>query len=313
MNELYVSIVIPTYNGSKTISKLVHQLIDIMASKKIQIILVNDGSIDNNNEICLKLQKEYPAIITYINLSKNFGEHNAVMAGLNYVYGDYAVIMDDDFQNPPQEVSRLIEEASTKGYDIVYSYYDRKQHSFLRNLGSKANNWFANFVLGKPHDLYLSSFKCLSKFVVDEIVKYKGPFPYIDGLALRCTRNIGKIKCDHNKRIEGHSGYTFKKLIALWMTMFINFSTNPLRLISLLGFFCSCFGLLLGILVLIEKMYYPEVSLGWPSLMIAIIFFAGIQLFILGFIGEYIGRLFMSHNQAPQFIIKEIYSAKTHE
>jgi len=304
---MHISVLIPVYNGAKTIDDLVEKLITILGSKNLQIVLVNDGSPDNSHEVCHELFKKYPSIITYLSLSKNFGEHNAVMAGLNYADGDYIVIMDDDFQNPPEETPRLIKEAHDNQYDIVYSYYKQKQHHWLRNIGSRFNNWVSNFMLGKPKDLYLSSFKCFSRFAVQEIIKYKGPYPYIDGLALRCTRNIGKIEVHHGKREEGHSGYTLKKLIRLWLNMFINFSIMPLRTSSLLGLIFSCLGTIMSIYVIIEKMLHPEIPIGWPSLIIVVMIFSGIQMLMLGLIGEYLGHLLLSHNQTPQFVIREVF------
>lgn len=301
------TIVIPVYNSAKTIGALIERLIKDLGPGNLQIILVNDGSSDNSHEVCYGLRLKYPGILTYVSLSKNFGEHNAVMAGLNYAAGDYVVIMDDDFQNPPSEVSNLIREAYDKKYDIVYTYYKKKQHQFFRNIGSSFNNFVANFMLDKPRGLYLSSFKCLSRFVVQEIIKYKGPFPYIDGLALRCTRNIGKIEVSHEKRLEGKSGYTIKKLVRLWLNMFVNFSVAPLRASFFMGLVFSCMGAVLSIFVVIDKILNPERPVGWPSMLIAIMTFSGVQLLILGILGEYLGHLFLSYNQTPQFVVREAY------
>jgi glycosyltransferase involved in cell wall biosynthesis len=301
------TIVIPVYNSAKTIGSLTDKLIKNLDPGRLQIILVNDGSRDSSHEVCYGLKLKYPSVITYISLSKNFGEHNAVMAGLNYAKGDYTVIMDDDFQNPPNEVSNLINEAYSKKYDIVYTYYKKKQHQWFRNMGSRFNNFVASFMLDKPKDLYLSSFKCLSKFAVQEIIKYKGPFPYIDGLALRCSRNIGRIEVSHEKRQDGRSGYTLKKLVRLWLNMFVNFSVIPLRASFFIGLLFSFLGAILSIFVVIDKILHPERPVGWPSLFIAIMIFSGVQLFILGIFGEYLGHLFMSNNQTPQFVIREVY------
>ncbi len=307
---MLITVVIPVYNGAKTIGRLVDKLIAILDTENLQIVLVNDGSHDNSHEVCHGLAMEYDSLLTYINLSKNFGEHNAVIAGLNYADGDYVVIMDDDFQNPPEEVTRLINEAKSKQYDIVYTYYEKKQHNWFRNIGSRFNNWVANFMLDKPKDLYLSSFKCLSRFVVKEIIKYKGPFPYIDGLALRCTRNIGKTKVSHDKRIEGRSGYTFRRLARLWLNMFVNFSIMPLRISSLLGLIFSCLGIIMSIYVVIERLLHPDVPIGWPSLIIVVMIFSGVQLLILGLLGEYLGHLLLDSNQTPQFVVREVYKGK---
>ena len=302
-----ISIVIPVYNGADTIERLIDKLTETLKAGNLQIVLVNDGSLDNSHDVLCGLVQQYPSVITYLNLSRNFGEHNAVMAGLNHARGDYVVIMDDDFQNPPQEVLTLVNEAVAKKYDIVYSYYKKKQHNFFRNLGSRFHNYVASFMLKKPRDLYLSSFKCLSKFAVGQIVKYSGPFPYIDGLALRCTSNIGKAEVMHNKRETGVSGYTYRKLIGLWLNMFVNFSINPLRLSSLIGVCCCGAGLVLGILVINERIHHPELPIGWTSLVLIILFFVGVQLLMLGILGEYMGRLFLGNNQTPQFIIRDIY------
>jgi len=302
-----LSIVIPVYNSVNTIGDLVEKLISILTLNNLQIILVNDGSRDNSHRVCFELTSKYPERITYISLSRNFGEHNAVMAGLNYVKGDYVVIMDDDFQNPPEEVLNLLNEARTGQHDIVYTYYERKQDSWLRNLGSKFNDWVANFMLQKPRGLYLSSFKCFSKLIVQEIIKYKGPYPYIDGLALRCTTNIGKIKVRHDKRKKGSSSYTIKKLIRLWLNMFVNFSIVPLRISFFLGLIFSCLGLILSIFIVIDKLLNPEIPLGWPSLIITVMVFSGVQLLILGLLGEYIGHLLLSNNRKPQFVIRNVF------
>jgi undecaprenyl-phosphate 4-deoxy-4-formamido-L-arabinose transferase len=303
---MQISIVIPVYNGAASIGPLVTRLIDILGTSALQIVLVNDGSPDNSDEICRSLYRRFSETVTYVKLAKNFGEHNAVMAGLRHACGDYVVIMDDDFQNPPEEVIRLIEHACGYGYDIVYTYYPRKRHHWFRNLGSLLNDRVANFMLDKPRDLYLSSFKCLNRFTVQEILKYPGPFPYIDGLALRCTRNIGRIEVCHQPRREGRSNYTFRKLVRLWLNMFVNFSVMPLRLSTLMGLAFGACGFLMGVWVFIEKMIRPDVPVGWPSVIVAIVLFCGVQLVMLGLLGEYLGRLFLSNNQTPQYVVREV-------
>ena len=310
---MLITIVIPVYNSANTIKKLVDKIVAIIDSYSLQIVLVNDGSNDNSHDVCLVLSLEYSSIIKYINLSRNFGEHNAVIAGLNYADGDYVIIMDDDFQNPPEEICSLIREALEHQYDIVFTYYREKQHHWLRNFGSWFNDKMATILLDKPRDLYLSSFKCLSRFVVKEIIKYTGPYPYIDGLALRCTRRIGKIQVQHKKREDGRSGYTFRKLVHLWLNMFVNFSVIPLRISSLLGILFSFLGVIVGVVTIMEKMYNPKMPMGWPSLIITVIVFSGVQLLILGFLGEYLGRMFLSYNQTPQFIVREIHQGSIKE
>lgn len=310
---MMISIVIPVYNGARTISPLVRKVIATLEKDPLQVVLVNDGSVDDSHEQCLNLAGQFPGQVTYVNLSRNFGEHNAVMAGLSHARGDYVVIMDDDFQNPPEEVTALVERAKEGGFDVVYSYYEKKRHSRFRNMGSSFHNAMATYLLKKPRDLYLSSFKCLNRFVVDEVVKYKGPYPYLDGLVLRCTRSIGTVKVRHESRMEGASGYTLKKLLRLWLNMFLNFSILPLRMSSLMGLALSTLGAFIGIFVIIEKIVHPEVPMGWPSIIVLMTTFSGVQLLILGLLGEYVGTMFLGQNQTPQYIVREIHEGKEPE
>ncbi len=303
-----ISVVIPVYNGGKTISALCGELVKALKGYDLEIVLVNDGSMDNSHDECLAVFNKYRRMVKYINLSRNFGEHNAVIAGLGRASGDYAVIIDDDFQNPPEEISKLIDKTVSGGYDAVYSFYEKKRHSFFRNMGSAFNILIANLLMDKPKDLYLSSFKCMNRLMIREVTKYKGPFPYIDGLILRSTRNIGKVPVRHSERKTGRSGYTFRKLVRLWLNMFVNFSIYPLRLSVLLGFVFLAVGLFSSLYIIIERIANPDMPVGIASILIAIFVFGGIQLLILGLIGEYLGKLFLTDNQTPQYVVREIYS-----
>ena len=307
-NSPHVSIVIPVYNSEKTIGSLTEELVSELTDLfSLEIILVNDHSEDDSERVCLSLFKKYPGVIRFLSLAKNVGEHNAVMAGLNNVSGNFIVIMDDDYQNPVSEVKSLVDYATQHEYDVIYTYYEKKKHSFLRNLGSLFNDRMANLMLGKPKDLYLSSFKIIRKSLVDELIKYDLPFPYIDGLILRSTENIGRLKVRHNPREVGRSGYTVSKLISLWSNMFINFSILPLRFATLLGFVFAGVGFLLGLLAIVERMADPNLPQGYTFLFVFIALISGVQLISIGILGEYIGRFFLSHNKQPQFIIKNAY------
>jgi len=300
-----ISIAIPVYNSEKTINQLVEKLILELSSFDLEIVLVNDCSRDKSEKVCFEIFNKFSDKVKFYSLAKNVGEHNTVMAALNYTTGDYVLIMDDDFQNPVSEVIKLINYISENNFDVVYTFYDKKQHSFFRNLGSKFNDKVANYMLSKPKDLYLSSFKILNKFVVDEIKKYDLPFPYIDGLILRTTSNIGKIKVEHSKRVSGQTNYNIVKLTSLWMNMFTNFSILPLRLATFVGFLFSIIGFLLGIFGIFMKFFDNTIPMGYASLFVTISIFAGIQLIAVGMVGEYIGRIFMSMNKTPQFAIRK--------
>jgi undecaprenyl-phosphate 4-deoxy-4-formamido-L-arabinose transferase len=308
--DIRLSIVIPVFNGAGTIGELVDRLIHRLDQFQLEIILINDHSHDNSEEVCIGIQKKHPRIVCFYSLAKNVGEHNAVLAGLNNVSGDYVVIMDDDFQNPPSEVIKLVDAAVENDYDVIYTYYDKKQHSFFRNFGSWFNDKMANIMLHKPRDLYLSSFKLINRFLVNEITKYKSPFPYIDGLILQTTDNIGKVKVEHHERREGRSNYTLKKLISLWIRSFTNFSILPLRVSVILGLIFSFFGIAYGIFVIIERILHPGMAPGMASLIVSVAIFAGVQLIAIGMIGEYVGRIFLAQNKKPQYTIKKAVPKK---
>ena len=307
-SSIALSIVIPVYNAEKTICRLVDELIsDLDFHYRLEIILVSDNSIDRSEEVCISLYEKYKKVVKFYSLSMNVGEHSAVMAGLNKATGDYIVIMDDDFQNPISEVVKLVNTALDGEYHVVYSFYEEKKHSLFRNWGSWFHNKIAGIMLKKPKDLYLSSFKVLNRFLVREIIKYQAPFPYIDGLIMQITDKIGKVKVEHSARQEGRSGYTFKKLISLWLNMFTNFSIVPLRISIFLGFIFAFVGLILGVYTAIEKILNPNLPVGFTSILVAISIFGGIQLILLGMVGEYIGRIFLSLNKKPQYTIRKIY------
>ena len=208
-----ISIVIPTYNSQDNISRLCKELFKIFSNFKIQIVVVNDCSQDNTHNECLRLVEEHANQLSYIKLSKNVGEHNAVMAGLKYSSGNWVAIMDDDFQNPPAEALKLFKYSLSNKFDVVYGIYEKKKHNLIRNLVSKINDLTANYILNKPKGLYLSSFKIMNKKIAKQISSYNGPFPYIDGLIISLTSNIGSLETLHDERKIGKSGYSFMKFL----------------------------------------------------------------------------------------------------
>jgi len=230
-----LTFVIPVYNGAATIGKVVREIHDLYRDLSIEVVLVNDGSRDDTEKVCNALLREFPHSLTYVHLARNFGEHNAVLAGLNHSTGNYTAVLDDDGQNPPAEVRRMYDALRAGNHDVVYGRYRVKRHGRLRNFGSRVNDRVANVMLKKPKELYLSSFKVMNRFVLDEITGYRGPFPYIDGLILRTTSNISQIDVDHREREGSRSNYTLRKLFSLWLNMFLNFSITPLRVAAILG------------------------------------------------------------------------------
>lgn len=305
MSQL-VSFVIPCYRSAKTIGGVIAEIDDIMGTMEEyshEIILVNDCSPDDTFEVIRDIcagRKD----ITGVNLARNFGQHAALMAGFHYVHGDYVVCLDDDGQTPANQVGRLLQ-ALENGYDAVYARYEHKQHSFFRNFGSKINDWMARVMLGKPKELYLSSYFAVKRFIVDEMLRYMNPYPYVIGLVLRATNNITNVAVDHREREIGTSGYTIGKLFALWFNGFTAFSIKPLRMATFIGGISAVVGFLYGIYTIIKKLINPNVVIGFSSLMSAIVFFGGIMMLMLGIIGEYIGRIYISMNNSPQYVVRE--------
>jgi len=305
-----LSLVIPVYNGSRTIGPLVEQTAKIFGSTSFEIVLVNDGSEDDSERVCVKLAEKFPQNVTFVHLSRNFGEHSAVLAGFTQARGRYVAVLDDDSQNPPEEVVRMLDELKRKNYDVVYGHYIEKKHSWFRNLGSRFNDRIATLMLHKPKDLYLSSFKVMNRFLVNEIIKYRGPYPYTDGLIYRVTRNIGQIPVEHRASQSGQSRYTLRRLVRLWLNMFLNFSIKPLRISVYVGLLASCLSIVALVAILIDKLWITKnVTLGIPTVLGSIVFFAGVQLMILGLVGEYLGRLYLDHTGTPQYVVRYVRRA----
>ena len=306
-----LSVVIPVYYGAKSIAELVHALEGLKVAGGHEIVLVNDGSPDDSLEVCRGLVASARVPITLVNLARNFGEHNAVMTGLRHARGAWVITMDDDLQNPPEEVTRLLDFARASGKDVIYTHYAKKRHALWRNLGSRFANWVADVLMEKPKGLYLSSFRCMSAFVVQQVTRYEGPFPYVDGLIVQATQSIGTLEVRHLPRAEGRSTYTLRRLVRLWLNIFVNFSVMPLHLSTIAGFVLSLLGLIGVIFVLIEAIFSGGTPAGWASLMAATLLLSGVQLLILGILGEYMGRLFLTANRKPQAVVREVIRSET--
>ena len=307
-----ISIIIPVFNSENTIEILVNNIVQTLGENyKFEIILINDSSKDNTEEKCKKLVEKYMSVVLY-SLAKNFGEHNAVMAGLNKCSGDYAIIMDDDLQHSADSLLELIKFGMKEknNFDVVYTYYDKMKYNFFRNFGRKFNDLIANLLLDKPKFLYLSSFKLINRFLITEIIKYRSPFTYIDGIILGITSRIGRIKVEHSQRAYGKSGYTLKKLLQVWSSMFTGFSVVPLRLSLILGSMLSILGFIFALFTFMERIIDNTVPSGYATIIIAVTIFAGAILIALGLLGEYVGRIFMLLNKKPQFIIRNSWTNK---
>lgn len=301
-----LSFVIPCYGSELTLEEVIRELIDTVHNKseyEYEIILVNDCSPDNVSKKISLLCQKYNNIIS-IDLARNFGQHAALMAGYSYCTGEIVISLDDDGQTPIDEVFSLIDKLG-EGYDVVYGSFSEKKHNSFRNFGSHINDLMAEVLIDKPKDLKVSSYFVARKFIIDEILKYKNSYPYILGLILRSTRNICDVQVNHRRRIHGTSGYSFKKLLSLWLNGFTAFSVKPLRSATIIGFICALIGFLFGSYTVIHKLLNPSTPAGYSSLMAVILFIGGMIMLMLGLIGEYIGRIYISINNSPQYVIRE--------
>ena len=292
---MLLSVIIPVYHGAVTIQKLVDVAQEQLKVYSFEIVLINDGSKDDSEKVCLELSAKFKNI-SFLSLRKNFGEFQAVMCGLNHAKGDYSVIIDDDFQNPPSEIIKLLETAQKEDFDVVYGQYDEKKHHQFRNVGSWFVNQITTSLFKKPQDLYLSSFKLIKKEVVEEICKYKGPYPYIDGLIFNVTDNVGKVTVQHNDRHHGESNYTAKKLASLFLNIIFGYSLLPVRLAMFLGFLSTFIAFILSVLQFMSIVDYP--------IRLLVLFIGGIQLISIGIVGEYIGKTFLTQSNTPQYTLK---------
>lgn len=300
-----LSIVVPVYRGAATVGQLVAALSALRPEGGLEVILVNDGSPDNSAEVCRELARSATVPLTYVEHARNFGEHNAVMSGLRRARGRYVITMDDDLQNPPEEVVKLYDHARLGGWDVVYTRYAEKKHEGWRNLGSRFANWVADQLMDKPKGLYLSSFRCMSALVVREVTRYTGPYPYVDGLIMQVTQRIDSIEVMHLARREGRSNYTMRRLIRLWLNLATNFSLMPLRAAMLAGLAMGFLGVIGAIFTIVEALT-KETPSGWASVMTVTLLIAGVQFLILGVMGEYLGRAFLSANGKPQGVVRDV-------
>ena len=212
--------------------------------------------------------------------------------------------MDDDLQNPPSEVLKLLAAAESEKRDVVYAIYERKEHAWWRNLGSRLTNLIADYVVEKPRKLYLSSFRCMTRLVADEVAKSRNPYPYIDGLIFQITQNAGAVRVRHAGRGQGRSGYTLRKLMRLWLSMLVNVSILPLRLMTFAGMITSAFGFLALVEVVLEHIAAKNPT-GWTSLMAVMLLLSGTQLLLLGIMGEYVGRIYLGISDKPQSVVRK--------
>lgn len=313
MDKKLLSFVIPCYRSQNTILKVVDEIERTVKTRDgydYEIILVNDCSPDNVWSVIADLARRNSRV-TAINLAKNFGQHSALLAGYNHCSGDYVISLDDDGQTPADELYKLVDKLD-EGFDVVYASYGEVHQNLIRRLGSNFAKAMSDYMFDIKGDKnHGSSYYIAKKFIIDEMIKYKNPYPYMGGLILRVTRNIGFVFVTHRDRMEGRSGYSFKGLVNLWLNGFTAFSVKPLRIGSYIGFLSSILGILYAIYIIIKKLFInPDLQTGWSSIISVVMIIGGIIMLMLGLIGEYIGRIYICINNSPQYVIKEIKTQK---
>ena len=302
-----ISVVIPCYNSEKTIESVVDEIISVVEEKlEYEIVLVNDGSTAALWKVIRGISDRYPGKIRGICFAKNFGQHSALMAGYRAAKGDVIIQMDDDGQCDPKGIFTLLGKMK-EGYDAVYARYPDAKKAKWRSLGSEINRRMCISLIDMPANLYPMSFSAYRRFVVEEMIRYDKPYPYVGGLVFRATSNICDVEIEHRKRIDGKSNYSLTKLLRLWLNGFTAFSVKPLEIASISGVIIALAGLIYSVVIVIKRIFgFPYLE-GWSSLIALTMFLDGFLLIMMGLVGEYIGRIYICLNNAPQYVVREEY------
>ena len=302
-----ISFVIPCYGSEKTVGKVIDEIIETVSQKKeykYEIVCVNDHSKDNVLEVLRKIAAKNKHV-KVISFAKNMNRPSAVMAGLKYSDGDYRVVMDDDGQCPMQNLWKLLEPLE-KGSDISMAKYPERKQSIFKDFGTAVNKMMTRFFLDRPKDLEFTNFMAMKSFIAEEIIKYDNPYPYLTGLLLRSTADFANVPMEERNRITGSTTFSFKKMLNLWLNGITAFSIKPLRISTFFGVICAIVGFIYGLVLIIEKIAGVDIAVGYSSIVAILLFIGGFIMIMLGIIGEYIGRIYISINNSPQYVIKEM-------
>lgn len=303
-----LSLVIPVYGSEPVLPELLRRLQSMFdqqarPSGDYELILVCDCSPDRSWAVIRGLAQQYPWVRGIL-LRMNAGQHNALMAGFSHARGRVIVTMDDDLQHAPEDIPLLLAELA-QGRDVVYARFKSRNHAGWKVAGSRLNDLVAGYLMNKPKGLYLSPFRAMTADIRDDILRYQGPYVYVDGLILSVTRNIGTVDVDHHERYAGDSGYSLRKSISLWLKMATNFSIVPLRITSFVGLCFAGVGFVLALMLIIQKLTLDRMPIGWSSLIVTVLIVGGVQLLALGMLGEYLGRVLLILNSRPQYVVGE--------
>ena len=310
---MIISFVIPCYGSEKTLKSVIDEIRQKVSDRShysYGIIAVNDCSPDNVWSVIRKLAADDEKI-KGVNLSKNANRPGAVMAGLSYSTGDIVIVMDDDGQCPMDKLWDLIEPLESNKYDVSMAGYPLRKQSLFKDFGTFMNKKMSEYIIDRPKDLQFTNFMALKRYIVDELLKYENPYPYMTGLLLRTTKYLCNVEMEERARFEGRSTFTFKKMLALWLNGFTAFSIKPLRIATAVGVLSAIAGFIFGLVSVVRKLLIPNIAMGYSSLLAVLLFIGGLIMLMLGIIGEYIGRMYICINKSPQYVIKEVINLET--
>lgn len=313
-NKYLFSFIIPCYGSETTIKDVISEIIETVSQRPdydYEILAVNDYSPDNVYFVLSELASNNTKI-KVIDLAKNMNRPGAVMAGLHYANGDFCVIMDDDGQCPMKDFWVLFEPINN-GHDVAIADYPSRKQSAFKNFGTFVNKKMTEIIIGRPKNLQFTNFMILKKFIVNELLKYENPYPFMTGLLLRTTSDIINVPMTERERFSGNTTFSFKKMVSLWVNGLTAFSIIPLRVSSLIGFITAIIGFLFGLITIIRKLIIPNISAGWSSIVSLVLFIGGLIMLMLGMIGEYLGRIYISINKSPQYVVKKTINIENSE
>ncbi len=305
------SVVVPVYNSEKTLKKLYERLAAVFDAmdKSFEVIFVNDFSRDQSYPILRELHKEFPATTVIIDLLRNYGQHNALMCGFGHCNGNFIITIDDDLQNPPEEIPKLYQKIN-EGFDVVFGVPVEKKHKAYKNLGSLFVRRLNHRIFNLKGGIKFSSFRMIRKEIIDEIKLVKSPYPYISGMLLTITRAIANQDVIHEEREFGRSNYNIRKLIKLALNLLINYSSLPLRFIGIIGFSISILSLLIGVIYIIKQYFVGKAPEGWTTIVVLVSFYNAVLLAFFSVLGEYISRLLKESSRTSQYAIRNMHDKK---
>jgi undecaprenyl-phosphate 4-deoxy-4-formamido-L-arabinose transferase len=300
-----LSVVVPVYNSEATLGDLLARLGPVLAAltPRHEVILVNDGSRDESWRVIQRLREQYP-FVAGIDMMRNYGQHNALLCGIRSARFDKLVTLDDDLQNPPEEIPKLLSKLEEEGLDVVYGKPQAMQHGLWRNLASKITKAVLQKAMGAQTAANISAFRIFRTALREAFATYRSPFVSIDVLLTWGTTKFTAIEVKHEARAVGASNYTLRKLLVHALNMVTGFSTWPLQLASMTGFVFTLIGLGLLLFVVVTRIVRGQAAPGFAFLASVIAIFSGAQLFALGIIGEYLARLHFRTMERPTYTVR---------